>query len=518
VFAPLARRTTSKPEAVKSIQAKLPLRDVDDPLETEAARMAEHVLRQPGNDGMAGAGQHRAAGSLFTRSTHSLCAFRAGSRDSSTELAGTGRPLESSLREFFEPRFGFDFSRVRIFSNREAAESAHSLGALAYTAGANIAFAEGKYQPGTNEGRRLLAHELTHVVQQEGRTPAIDGRGVKVAAGRATPAIQREPDPDQQNIPPDATKQGGPLSITKRYDPTIASRAEVVQALTDFLYKELRLQGGRHLAVTERVRSAVLKLFQPIPGDPGDPGAFTSLSADLSKTMPSTPEDFAAKVGAWLPESISRDRMMHLYGQPVKTPQPGGLKPAIGDVLGKIGKIPEDVRNPSDQVEPPGTTPTMGSSPGQHTIKTPERSFGGGGHQQPKPKLPEAPLASDQPAVLKIIQALDDDALIPAAAKGSPQAGNFLKAQDFARQIANQLAAAQANKQDTVVVTLGPSYRHLEHLGDLVEIFDKTEQIVRQIAAALGGVENVKKVTITPGREKGDKIPPQRDVVLQAGD
>ncbi|HEY6345291.1 MAG TPA: DUF4157 domain-containing protein [Bryobacteraceae bacterium] len=501
-------------------QAKLRVGAVDDPLETEAARTAEQVLHQPGNGGMAGAGQQRAAESLLTRTKHSLCAFRAGSRDSSTGLAGAGRPLESSLREFFEPRFGFDFSRVRIFSNQEAAESAHSLGARAYTAGANIAFAEGKYQPGTSEGRRLLAHELTHVLQQEGHTPGIDGRGIKVAAGRPTPAIQRDADPDQQNMPPDATKQGGPLSITKRYDPTMASRAEVVQALTDYLYRELRLQGSRHLGVTERVRSAVLKLFQPIPGgDPGDPDAFTSLSADLSKTMPGTPEEFAAKVGAWLPESISRNRMMHLYGQPAKTPKPSGLKPAIGDVVGKIGKIPEDVRKPSDEVEAPGTTPTMGSSPGQHSVKTPERSFGGGERQQPKPNLPEAPLASEQDAVVKIIQELDDDALIPAAAKGSPQAGGFIKAKDFARRIANQLAAAQASKQDTVVVTLGPSYRHLEHLDDLIETFDKAEQIVRQIAAALeGGVENVKKVTITPGREKGDKIPPQRDVLLQGGD
>jgi hypothetical protein len=76
------------------------------------------------------------------------------------------------------------------------------------------------------------------------------------------------------------------------------------------------------------------------------------------------------------------------------------------------------------------------------------------------------------------------------------------------------LAAAEAHKQDTVTVTLGPSYRHLK-LDDLVEVFDKTESLVRQIAEALpGGVQGVKKVTITPGREKGGKIPPQRDVML----
>jgi hypothetical protein len=280
------------------------------------------------------------------------------------------------------------------------------------------------------------------------------------------------------------------------------------------------LQGTRQLAVTERVRSAVLKLFQSTPDDPGDPDALAWFSVHLSKSgLPGSPEDFAAMVGARLPEFISRNRMMHLYGQPVKTPQPGGVKQAIRDVAGKIGKIPEDVRNPSGEVEAPGNAPTMGSSPGQHTVKTPERSFGGGERQQPKPNLPQGPLASEQDAVVKIVQALDDDALVPAAAKGSPQAGDFIKAKDFARRIANQLAAAQASKQDTVVVTLGPMYRHLEHLEDLVETFDKTEQIVRQIAAALpGGVENVKKVTITPGREKGDKIPPQRDVLLQGRD
>ena len=81
-------------------------------------------------------------------------------------LRSPGQPLAKDDLAFFTSRFGFDFSRVRIHNDRTAAESAHSVNALAYTAGSDIAFADGQYQPGTESGRRLIAHELTHVVQQ----------------------------------------------------------------------------------------------------------------------------------------------------------------------------------------------------------------------------------------------------------------------------------------------------------------------------------------------------------------
>jgi outer membrane protein OmpA-like peptidoglycan-associated protein len=81
-------------------------------------------------------------------------------------LRSPGQPLTSEDLEFFEPRFGFDLSRVRIHSDQSAAESAHAVDALAYTYGTDIAFAAGQYRPATESGRRLLAHELAHVVQQ----------------------------------------------------------------------------------------------------------------------------------------------------------------------------------------------------------------------------------------------------------------------------------------------------------------------------------------------------------------
>ncbi len=79
---------------------------------------------------------------------------------------GGGMPLSEPTRSFFEPRFGHDFGHVRIHTGSEADMSARSINALAYTVASDIVFAKGQYTPETNKGRTLLAHELTHVVQQ----------------------------------------------------------------------------------------------------------------------------------------------------------------------------------------------------------------------------------------------------------------------------------------------------------------------------------------------------------------
>jgi hypothetical protein len=96
------------------------------------------------------------------------------------------------VRAYFEPRFAHDFSRVRVHADREATNGAQAVGSLAYTIGDDIVFAPGKYEPATREGRRLLAHELAHVVQQA--TPG--GSGI---------AIQRDT-PKRQGVPPKPTK------------------------------------------------------------------------------------------------------------------------------------------------------------------------------------------------------------------------------------------------------------------------------------------------------------------------
>ena len=81
-------------------------------------------------------------------------------------LRSSGQPLDTNARAFMEPRFGHDFSRVRVHTGEKAAESARAVNALAYTVGRDVVFDTGQYAPATDAGRRLIAHELTHVVQQ----------------------------------------------------------------------------------------------------------------------------------------------------------------------------------------------------------------------------------------------------------------------------------------------------------------------------------------------------------------
>ena len=93
-------------------------------------------------------------------------------------LRSPGRPLDSATRAFMEPRFGYDFSRVRVHSDGPAAQSAHAVRALAYTVGQDIAFGKNEFAPDTERGPQLLAHELAHTVQQRdpgGGPPALNG-------------------------------------------------------------------------------------------------------------------------------------------------------------------------------------------------------------------------------------------------------------------------------------------------------------------------------------------------------
>ncbi len=87
-------------------------------------------------------------------------------------LRTPGQPLDATTRAFMEPRFGRDFGDVRVHADAQAADSARAVNALAYTVGSDVVFGAGQHQPQSEAGKRLIAHELTHVVQQEGATLA----------------------------------------------------------------------------------------------------------------------------------------------------------------------------------------------------------------------------------------------------------------------------------------------------------------------------------------------------------
>lgn len=142
-----------------AIQTRLTINKPGDEYEQEADRISEQVMRMP--EPPLQAKDAKASGDVRTSApsiVHDV-------------LRSPGQPLDAKTRAFFEPRFGHDFSQVRIHTSGGAAQSARAIDAMAYTAGREIVFGTGKYAPETAEGKQLLAHELVHIQQQRGAIP-----------------------------------------------------------------------------------------------------------------------------------------------------------------------------------------------------------------------------------------------------------------------------------------------------------------------------------------------------------
>lgn len=129
----------------------------NDKYEQEAQRLAGQIVRMPGSPT-----DTRPAGSF----PNQVAGQRAYAEPAAT--GHSGQPLPRSERTFFESRMGYDLSHVRVHTDAVAEGSARSLNARAYTVGHHIVFGQGQLSPHTSDGRHLLAHELTHVVQQTG--------------------------------------------------------------------------------------------------------------------------------------------------------------------------------------------------------------------------------------------------------------------------------------------------------------------------------------------------------------
>ncbi len=160
-----------------SIQAKLTVNTPGDSFEQEADQVAEQVL-QMADPLDAHSDNSTSPSTAKTPSIQRKVSPNNGNATAAPPvvqqtLNSPGQPLDASARSYFEPRFGQDFSQVRVHSNAKSAESAQALNAAAYTVGQNIVFDAGTYQPGTSSGNRLLAHELSHTIQQRSVNPMI---------------------------------------------------------------------------------------------------------------------------------------------------------------------------------------------------------------------------------------------------------------------------------------------------------------------------------------------------------
>jgi hypothetical protein len=148
------------------LQAKLRITEAGDGYEREADCVAEQVMRLA-EPGQAKDRSNTATVPLVQRKVNGSSGA-IGTVPSIVQdvLASPGQPLDGATRAFFEPRFGQDFSRVRIHSDAQAEQSAHALGALAFTVGQHIVFGLDRYAPNSVSGKKLLAHEFSHVAQQ----------------------------------------------------------------------------------------------------------------------------------------------------------------------------------------------------------------------------------------------------------------------------------------------------------------------------------------------------------------
>ncbi|MDQ0466550.1 hypothetical protein QO010_004345 [Caulobacter ginsengisoli] len=154
---------------MRQLQAKLKVGEVNDPLEHEADAAADRVM------GMADAPASRSAAppSLQRQAANATTGGGVAPAAVDTVLQSPGAALDPATHDFMADRFGEDFSDVRIHTDAQAARSAEAVEARAYTVGRDIVFGAGQYDPAGGAGRRLLAHELAHVVQQGAGPPLL---------------------------------------------------------------------------------------------------------------------------------------------------------------------------------------------------------------------------------------------------------------------------------------------------------------------------------------------------------
>ena len=236
----------------KRLQTKLAIGASNDPLEQEADRVADQVLAAPANSAAGPASPRIQRFTEHAGATENSAGAAPASID--RVLAGSGIPLETALRQDMEQRFRHDFSNVRVHSDAVAQRSAQEINAVAYTAGRDVVFGAGRYHPGTNDGQKLIAHELTHVVQQTGAEPVDADIGrIRPAGSSAHPQVFRKPNEDDAHYPTEDEQREIKKLLLRDYKTT-----RVVTTDTGDVVEEK----GRKLTV-QQMRDLAARLEEP---------------------------------------------------------------------------------------------------------------------------------------------------------------------------------------------------------------------------------------------------------------
>lgn len=216
------------------LQARLTVNQPGDRAEQEADHVADQVMRMSDEQV-----QRQAAPLASSSGSAAPPAVHAA-------LNAPGHPLSGADRTAMEGRFGQDFRHVRVHTDAQAAASARAINARAYTVGRDVVFGEGQYAPGTHAGRRLLAHELTHVVQQRAADPV-----VQRSDNDQNPAAP-QPQPAAATVPNlSACKNEKQLQAIVKANPTFkAWELETIQ------------KGDNYTKIAQRVKGRRADLFE----------------------------------------------------------------------------------------------------------------------------------------------------------------------------------------------------------------------------------------------------------------
>lgn len=210
------------------IQPKLKINTSDDAYEQEADLIAERIMRMPDPSMQRKPGcttcpdliDEESGASVHRKSSAAHAASPLSRTDNARieSLKNGGGPLPEATRSYFEPRFNHDFGSVRVRMDAHAAEAARSIHAKAFTFGDTIAFNTGEFAPETREGRELIAHELTHVLQQSqavGIIPEIQRNGEEVCEEKPPEEQVCEEGRPEPEISSTAVSQAPPPPLTE---------------------------------------------------------------------------------------------------------------------------------------------------------------------------------------------------------------------------------------------------------------------------------------------------------------
>ncbi len=317
-------------------QTELKVNEPGDIYEQEADRIADQVLATPAHSRVSGAPLHiqHLAGPPTGR-------LDAAPSSVDQTLASPGTPLEPSLRQDMEQRFGHDFSRVRVHSGATADRSARDVNAHAYTVGHNIVFGPGQFAPTTYQGRRLVSHELTHVVQQSIEDGFLGRQPQKISSTpRVTAMLQRQPaDPsaelaqsrraleDAKRVAADLVEEvrGKPINV----GPSWARKARANRRRSQKILAELE-KISNDPAIPNAEREKAIRLHDEIV-DLNEEARIAQIARDRATGAPKAAEGARAKFEppqtkqrGELPSAGAKTEISEI---PKTTPAPGEITP-----------------------------------------------------------------------------------------------------------------------------------------------------------------------------------------------